>query len=93
MSIFSVPVVRLASIHSTKVPATVPVTFEGEHVADATFDGDDSYLFNLFRGNLEQGLTSGQLSVRAVFDDAPGDDTGKLTRTYKEVVILPTGHL
>lgn len=87
MPIFSIPVMRLPSSFVLETPSVLPVVHQGEHVADARLR-DGSYYITLFMGELEQGLTTGGLLLKARFVDE--EPPGQLNRrTYVAIEIIP----
>ena len=86
MNLLSVPVVPLPRGGITKTPKSVPVVFEGEHVADAHLR-DDGYYFRMFQGDLQTGLMKGTLLYRPHFRDTPACGAPQ-TREYLAIEIV-----
>ena len=84
--LFTVPIISLPAGGKLHTPASVPVLYEGEHVADAVHrDGD--YVFRMFRGQLQQGLSTGTLLVQPRFKDVASAGTA-VERFYIAVEIV-----
>jgi hypothetical protein len=83
---FSVPTVGSGRIKLV-TPKTIPVTFQGEHVADASCTGF-AYSFELFRGHLFFGLTTGTLAPVLIHDDIRADHPQPTERVFTEVRII-----
>ncbi len=60
---FIAPALRVSDSQLLDAPAYVPVLLDGEHVADARFDGE-AYVFDVFRGTIENALRDGKISPR-----------------------------
>jgi len=86
-SLFTVPIIPLPHGGMMHTPKTVPVLFDGEHVADAVRRVND-YEFRMFRGQLQQGISTGRLLIRSRFRDLAGPGTA-LHRLYLAVEIIP----
>ena len=78
---FIAPALRLSDSQMLDAPAYVPVMYEGEHVADARFDGE-AYVFDVFRGTIENALKDGKISPRVRFKDEPATTGGRPKRVY-----------
>jgi len=70
--------------------SVIPVEFQGEHIADAKFDGV-SFVFKL-SGNIERALLTGKLAYVSRFRDVESQVTlnGKTRHYVKIDVIEPT---
>jgi hypothetical protein len=87
---FSVPIERVPASFLRKTPPTLPVRHLGEHVATAILR-DGSYTFQLFYGDLQKGLKSGDLLLKPRYiDESPPGELS--TRRYVAVDIVPKLH-
>jgi hypothetical protein len=86
-SLFTVPIIPLPRGGMMHTPPSVPVVFEGEHVADAVHRGSD-YVFRMFRGNLQHGLSTGKFLIQPKYKDVAGPGTAT-HRLYLAVEIVP----